>query len=206
MPSLSSIFHLKNTSHEKNKDEVKNKAEPPPAPAPEQPSPPPYSSTGTSSTPNNIKPHHVQPNYIQPTAPRYAPGTGPIAHGQMVAANNIGMIGGAILGSGLGENAVGGMIEGQVGATMIMQDVQHIQRQLYYREQALNYRAGLPADGVGAAGGLTPPQGVGGGRDRSRSRSQRREERRRARWERRAKRRDGGGAGGNEPESASDTE
>jgi hypothetical protein len=206
MPSLSSIFHLKNPSHGKDKDEVKNKAEPPPPRAPEQPGPPPYSSTEPSSAPHHVQPNYVQPNYLQPTAPRYAPGTGPIAHGQMVAANNIGMVGGAVLGSALGGSPVGGMIEGQVGATMIMQDVQHVQRQLYYREQALNYRAGLPADGVGAAGGLAPPQQQVGGRDRSRSRSQRRDERRRQRWERRAKRRDGGGAGANEPPSGSDTE
>jgi hypothetical protein len=203
MPSLSSIFHLKNPSHEKGKDEVKNKSEPPPPPAPEKRDPPPYPSTGPSSAPNS-----VQPNYLQPTAPRYAPGTGPVAHSQMVQANNIGMIGGAVLGSALGDNPVTGMIEGQVGANMIMQRVQQEQRHLYYREQALRYRDGLPADGVGAAGGLAPPlQPAGGGRDRSRSRSQRRDERRRQRWERRAKRRDGGGgAGANEPPSGSDSE
>jgi len=84
-----------------------------------------------------------------------------------------------------------------------MQRVQQEQRHLYYREQALRYREGLPADGVGAAGGLAPAP-VSGGRDRSRSRSQRRDEKRKARWERRAKRRDGGG-GGNEA-SGTDSE
>jgi hypothetical protein len=90
----------------------------------------------------------------------------------MAQANNIGMTGGAIVGSALGEGPVTGMIEGQVGANMIMQRVQQEQRHLYYREQALRYIDGLPADGVGAAGGLAPPpQQAGGGRDRSRNRS-----------------------------------
>src|SRR5277367_1419717 len=157
MHSLSSLFHRK--SHDE--DEAKNKTEA----LPQQPAPPPYTSTEQPTTRSDL----------QPTAPQYAPGTGPAAHAQMVQANNLGMVGGAIIGSATGGNPVMGMIEGQVGANMVMQRIQQEQRHQYYREQALRYRDGLPADGVGSAGGLAPPSGAG--RDRSRSRSKGREER-----------------------------
>jgi hypothetical protein len=191
MKSLSSIFHRKTPSNSQVEDEAKNKAET----LPQQPETASY--TGDQKT--------VTVSALQPTAPLYAPGTGPAAHAQMVQANNIGMLGGAIIGSEMGGNPVTGMIEGQVGANMVMQRIQQEQRHQYYREQALRYRAGLPADGVGPAGGLAPPPAAGFGRDRSRSRSQGREERRRKRWERRAKRRDGGGGvSGNEDLSGSE--
>jgi hypothetical protein len=171
-------------------DEVKNKVET----LPQQP--PPTSTRDEESTTRNV---------YQLTAPQHAPGTGPVAHAQMVQANNIGMAAGAIVGSATGENPVTGMLEGQVGANIVMQRVQQEQKHLYYREQAMRYRDGLPADGVGSAGGLAPPsQSSGAGRDRSRSRSQRRDERRRKRWDRRAKRRDGSKAEGNEDASRSD--
>ena len=120
----------------------------------------------------------------------------------MSQANNLGVMAGGAVGWATGEGVGSGMLVGQVGANMVMHDVQQVQKQLYYREQALNYRAGLPADGVGPAGGLVAPEGTG--RNRSRSRSERREARRKARWERRAKRRDGGG-GEHEASSGSDT-
>lgn len=188
MPSIFSIFHRKNPNQAQ--DEVKNKVET----LPQQP--PPTSTRDEESTTRNA---------YQLTAPQYAPGTGPVAHAQMVQANNIGMAAGAIIGSATGENPVMGMLEGQVGANIVMQRVQQEQKHLYYREQAMRYRDGLPADGVGSAGGLAPPsQSAGAGRDRSRSRSQRRDERRRKRWDRRAKRRDGSKAEGNEDASRSD--
>jgi hypothetical protein len=62
--------------------------------------------------------------------------------------------GGAILSSASGRNPVMSMLEGQVGANMVMQRVQQEQKHLYYREQALRYRDGPPADDVGSAGGL----------------------------------------------------
>ena len=205
MPSFFSIFHHKSPDQGQDGAKAKNKAETAPQ-QPEQP-PPAYTSTVAeqSPTPNALKPP-TTPQY-PPIAPQYAPGTGPMAHAQMVQANNIGMVGGAMLGSATGGNPVTGMLEGQVGANMIMQRVQQEQRHLYYREQALRYRDGLPADGVGSAGGLALPlQAADGGRDRSRSRSQRRDERRKKRWERRAKRRDGGGAVGIEGTSESDSD
>lgn len=201
MHSLSSLFHRKGHSHGSNEDragndaaEAKNKDEA----LPKQPVPPPYPGAEQPLT----------SGASQPAAPQYPLGTGPAAHAQMVQANNIGMMGGAIVSSAIGGNPVMGMIEGQVGANMVMQRIQQEQRHLYYREQALRYREGLPADGVGSAGGLAPPSGLAGaGRDRSRSRSQGREERRRERWERRAKRRGGGGGvGGNEALSGSDSD
>jgi hypothetical protein len=194
MNSLFSIFHRKSPGHGRDEDGAKNKAEA----LPQQPEPP--MDTGAKQ-PTTL-------SALQPAFPHYAPGTGPVAHAQMVQANNIGMVGGAILGSATGGNPVMGMIEGQVGANMVMQRVQQEQKHLYYREQALRYRDGLPADGVGPAGGLAlPSQSAGAGRDRSRSRSQRRDERRRKRWERRAKRRDGGGGVvGNEGSSGSDSD
>jgi len=109
------------------------------------------------------------------TLPRYyAPGTGPEASAQMRQANMIGMAGGATIGSATGDPVMG-MIEGQVGANLLMQRIQQGQKHQYYREQAIRYRNGLPADGVG---------------DRESPRDRRRKER----WERRAKRRDGGHA------------
>jgi len=194
MRSLSSFFHRKSPSKGQNEDGAKNKDEA----LPQQPAPPTYTGAEQPAT------HNV----FQPAAPQYAPGTGPVAHAQMVQANNIGVIGGAVVSSAIGGNPGMGMLEGQVGANMVMQRIQQEQKHLYYREQALRYRDGLPADGVGSAGGLAPPsQPAGVGRDRSRSRSQRRDERRKKRWERRAKRRDGGGeVGGNEGSSGSDIE
>ena len=59
----------------------------------------------------------------QLTAAQYTPGTSPVAHAQMVQANNIGMAAGAIIGSATGENPVTGMLEGQVGANIVMQRV-----------------------------------------------------------------------------------
>ena len=44
------------------------------------------------------------------------------------------------------------MIEGQVGADMIMQCIQQVQKRLYHRDQALNCRARLQPDRVGPAG------------------------------------------------------
>jgi hypothetical protein len=194
MHSLSSIFHRKSPSHGRDEDEAKNNAEA----LPQQPAPPTYTGTEQPATRGDL----------QPAAPQYAPGTGPAAHAQMVQANNIGMVGGAIVSSATGGNPVTGMLEGQVGANIVMQRIQQEQKHQYYREQAIRYRDGLPADGVGSAGGLAPPsQLAGAGRDRSRSRSQGRDERRRKRWERRAKRRDGrGGVGGNEGSSGSDSD
>jgi hypothetical protein len=201
MPSLSSLFHHKKFSSHDDKAGVKKTAEAEAQAPPQQSAPSPY--TETEQPPATQTPLNAGPP--QNVAPRFAPGTGPMAHGQMVQAEHIGTIEGGALGWATGSGAGMGIVEGQVGANMIMQRVQQGQRQLYYREQALNYRDGLPADGVGPAGGLAPPASAG--RDRSRSRSQRREERRKARWERRAKRRDGGGgaAGEHEASSGSDT-
>ncbi|KAE9374038.1 hypothetical protein N431DRAFT_437586 [Stipitochalara longipes BDJ] len=198
MPSLSSLFHHKGPSHAgheagagaKNITEAK-------AP-PEQTEPPPYSETEQTTTRAALN-----PGPPQGVAPQFAPGTGPMAHGQMVQANNLGVMAGGAVGLATGEGVGTGMLVGQVGANMVMQRIQQEQKHQYYREQALRYRDGLPADGVGPAGGLAPPEGTG--RNRSRSRSQRREERRKARWERRAKRRDGGGGGEHEVSSGSDT-
>jgi hypothetical protein len=103
------------------------------------------------------------------------------------------MVGGAFIGSASGGDPITGMLEGQVGANMVMQRIQQEQKHQYYREQALRYRDGLPADGVGPVEGLAPPsQQTDEGRTRSQTRSQGRDERRKKRWERRAKRRDGG--------------
>jgi hypothetical protein len=194
MRSLSSVFHRKSPSQGRDEDGAKKKDEV----LPQQPAPPTYTAVEQPAT----------RSALQPTAPLYAPGTGPAAHAQMVQANNIGVVGGAIVSSAIGGNIGTGMLEGQVGANMVMQRIQQEQKHLYYREQAIRYRDGLPADGVGPAGGLAPPpQLAGAGRDRSRSRSQRRDERRRKRWERRAKRRDGGGeVVGNEGSSGSGSE
>ena len=204
MPSLSSLFHRKSASQDQDEAMPKDKTETPPKAAEAAPQQQPQQEALPMYT------EAEQPaarSAFQPVAPRYAPGTGPVAHAQMVQANNMGMLGGALIGDMAGGSPVTGMIEGQVGANMVMQRVQQEQRHLYYREQALRYRDGLPADGVGPAGGLAPPsQSAGAGRDRSRSRSQRRDERRRKRWERRAKRRDGGGGVENEVSSGSDSE
>jgi hypothetical protein len=200
MPSLSSLFHHKKSSSHDDKAGAKKTADAEAQAPPQQPAPSSYAETKqppATQTPLNTGPP-------QNVATRFAPGTGPVAHGQMVQAEHIGTMAGGALGWATGSGAGMGMVEGQVGANMIMQRVQQGQKQLYYREQALNYRDGLPADGVSPAGGLVPPASTG--RDRSRSRSQRREERRKARWERRAKRRDGGGATGeHEASSGSDT-
>lgn len=196
MPSFSSLFHHKKPSDEGNDAAARKAAEAAAESSsqPQQSAPPAYAETEQPATRATVNP--VTPQYV---APQFAPGTGPIAHGQMVAAERLGQEVGLGVGLAAGSGVGMGMVEGQVGANMIMQTVQHAQKQLYYREQALNYRAGLPADGVGAAGGLAPAPS--GGRDR-RSRSQRREERRKARWERRAKRRDGGGATGDHEASS----
>jgi hypothetical protein len=200
MPSFSSLFHHKKSSHEDDKTgaqkAAESKAE---APASSQQPAPPASTEAEQPAPRAPLNPHAPPNI----APQFAPGTGPRAHGQMVQAEHLGVMAGGAVGWATGDGVGMGMVEGQVGANMIMQRVQQGQKQLYYRDQALNYRAGLPADGVGPSGGLAPPASTG--RDRSRSRSQRREERRRARWERRAKRRDGGGAAG-EHEASSGSE
>jgi hypothetical protein len=88
----------------------------------------------------------------------------------------IGMGAGAFISAETGGDPVMGMIEGQVGANLIMQRIQQEQRHQHYREQALRYRAGLPADGFA-------------GEEYGESK---RDEKRRKRWERRAKRREGG--------------
>jgi hypothetical protein len=198
MPSLSSFFHRKSPSNAGDEAGAgaKNTAE---AKAlPQQAAPPPYSDAEQSTTGVLLS-----PGPPQGVAPRFAPGTGPMAHGQMVQANNLGVMAGGAVGWATGEGVGTGMLVGQVGANMVMQRVQQEQKHLYYREQALRYRDGLPADGVGPAGGLAPPEGTG--RSRSRNRSERRDARRKARWERRAKRRDGGGGGEHEASSGSDT-
>ena len=197
MPSLSSIFHHKshsNAAHEVDAGAKKTEAKAPP----QQSAPPPYTETQqpTTQTAANL-------NRPQQVALQFAPGTGPAARGQMAQANNIGMMVGGAAGWATGEGVGTGIWEGQAGANMVMQRIQQEQRHQYYREQALRYRDGLPADGVGSAGGLGAPASAG--RDRSRGRSQRREERRKARWERRAKRRDGGGGEEHEVSSGSDT-
>jgi hypothetical protein len=197
MPSLSSIFHHK--SHTKAGDEADTGTKKTVTEAsPQQPAP-----TTDADAEQTKTQTAVHPNPPQQVAPQFAPGTGPIAHGQMAQANNIGMMAGGALGWATGEGAGTGMWEGQVGANIVMQRIQQEQRHQYYREQALRYRDGLPADGVGTAGGLQPPASAG--RERSRSRSQRRDERRKARWDRRAKRRDGGGGAENEASSGSDS-
>lgn len=188
MPSLSSFFHRKSPSQGKNDDEAGKHSE---------------------STPQQQEPaanSNASRNPLQTNAPHYAPGTGPVAHAQMGQANNIGMAGGAFIGSATGGDPITGMLEGQVGANMVMQRIQQEQNHQYYREQALRYRDGLPANGVGPVEGLAPPsQPVVDGRDRSQNRSQGRDERRKKRWERRAKRRDGGGeVEGNEDSSGSE--
>lgn len=87
-----------------------------------------------------------------------------------------------------------GMVDGGVVGNMVMQRVQQEQKHQYFREQAINYRDGRPADGVphpGEPDGLVV--GEGGGRDRDRGdRKETRDEKRKKRWDRRAKRRDGG--------------
>lgn len=207
MPSLSSIFHRKSPSNGKDGSSTPATGQPVSKEAeykadvlPEQEAPPPYTSASPYTDAQQPAPRIA----LQPSGPLYAPGTGPAAHAQMVQANNLGMLGGAMIGSATGGNPVTGMVEGQVVANMVMQRVQQEQRHQYYREQALLYRAGLPAAGVGE---LAPPsQPIGAGRDRSRSRSQRRDERRRKRWERRARRRDGcSEVGRNEVSSGSDS-
>jgi hypothetical protein len=202
MPSLSSIFHRKSPVIAGEEAGAKNKAEAPPPPPPQQSAPPPYTENEQPATQTALN-----PGAPQFAAPQFAPGTGPTAHGQMVQANNIGVMAGGAVGWATGGGPGVGMLEGQVGANMVMQRIQQEQRHQYYREQALRYRDGLPADGVGSAGGLAPSlQPASAGRDRSRSRSQRRDERRKARWERRAKRRDGGGGvGGHEASSGSES-
>jgi hypothetical protein len=185
MPSLSNILHRKSPA-------------PPDAPSkgdfvPAPPGPPPgHPQANPEDPPPSYRAANApDPNISQYRPPQFAPGTGPAAHAQTHQANNIGMGVGALMGSVSGGNPVMGMIEGQVGANMIAQRIHQEQTHQYYRQQAINYRNGLPADGVGDAGHLAPA--VGGGRNRSSSRSPGRDERRKRRWERRANRRDGGG-------------
>lgn len=204
MHSISSLFHGKNPGQDKEEKEHKDgetRQQPDLVSGPPEP-PPPY--VEAEEQPRQPPVLHAG---VQPIS-QYAPGTGPAAHAQMVQANNIGMAGGALVGSAMGENPVTGMLEGQVGANMVMQRVQQAQRHQYWREQALRYRDGLPAAGVGPAGGLAPlPQQGGEISDGRRSRSQRRDERRRARWERRARRRDGVPvAGGHESSSGGESD
>jgi hypothetical protein len=116
---------------------------------------------------------------------------GVAAHGMRQMGSNVGMVAGALAGEETGGNPVTGMIEGQVVGTMIAQRVNQIQRHQYWREQALNHRAGLPADGIGSGSGVLPPMPDVRDANAPESRSERREERRRSRWERQAARRDG---------------
>src|SRR5450756_2433262 len=118
MPSLSSLFHHK--SHSNAGDEAdagakKTEAEAPP----QQPAPPPYAETEQPTTQTA-----VNPNLPQQVSPRFAPGTGPTAHGQMDQANNIGMMAGGAGGWATGEGVGTGMWEGQDGANMVMQRIQ----------------------------------------------------------------------------------
>lgn len=106
MKSLSSLFHRKSPSHGQDQDGAKNKEEP----LPEQPAAPSYTDAKQPAT-STIA---AAPQY---TAPQYAPRTGLAAHAQMVAANNIGMMDGAILSSVTGGNPVTGMIEDKLAQT-----------------------------------------------------------------------------------------
>ena len=84
-----------------------------------------------------------------------------------VEAEHLEVMEGGAAGWATGDGVGMGMVEGQVGADMIMQCIQQVQKRLYHRGQALNCRARLQPDRVGPAGGLAPPASTG--RERSRS-------------------------------------
>jgi hypothetical protein len=75
------------------------------------------------------------------------------------------------------------MVDGLVAGNIIGQRINQAQKHSYWRQQALNYQAGQPAQGVGDP--RVEPV-VSGGRNRGREEA--REERRRKRWDRRANR------------------
>src|SRR5271154_2101942 len=97
-----------------------------------------------------------QPNvhYLPMNSATNDPGVA--AYGMRQMGSNVGMVAGALVGEETGGNPVTGIVEGQVVGTMIAQHVNQIQRHQYWREQALNYRAGLPADGIGPGSEVQP--------------------------------------------------
>jgi hypothetical protein len=95
---------------------------------------------------------------------------------------NAGMLAGGVIADVTDQSVGLGMVDGLVAGNIISQKVNQVKKQAYWKEQAQNYQAGLPAAGVGDERVSTPVQG------RDRGRSEGREERRKSRWGRRAER------------------
>ncbi len=163
MPSFKSLFRKKEPKNDQ--DERNNVEDTKMSPIPTDSTQDPASATDKLTT--------------------YAPGTGPTAHTQMNQANNIGMLGGAALGSATGGDPIMGMVEGQVVGNMIMQRVQQERKHQYFKGEAMNYREGLK-DGK-KEGSEEQDEAESG----EKTRKEKRDDKRKERWERRAKRRDG---------------
>lgn len=128
--------------------------------------------------PSGPPPGHAQ----QPDDPQLSQGAviSRQAHDMHQTGGRVGMQAGMLAGIGdRGGNMVGDMIEGQVVGNLVGQQIGQAKKHAYYREQALNYQAGLPADGASVPPGTDPN-----------SREAKRAEKRAKRWERRGHRKD----------------